>query len=271
MQQIINFIIRNKHFLLFLFLFSLALVFTIQSHSYHKSKFVNSANFLSGSIYNSVNNVSSYFDLSYQNKLLTKENKHLKELLSNAKINVNSIVDSTATLNYKYTTANVIRNTYNVSNNFLMINKGLNDSIKQDFGVISSLGVVGIVDNVSNNYATVISILNTKSSISVRLKKSRHIGSLTWNGNSPNILQLTDVEKIATITNGDTIVTSGQSFIFPKDIPVGTVLNYKLDTTENFYEIQVKLFNDMTNLEHIYIIQNNDKTEIETILKTTNE
>ncbi|HAI16674.1 MAG TPA: rod shape-determining protein MreC, partial [Xanthomarina gelatinilytica] len=74
MQQIINFIIRNKSFLLYLLLFSIAMVFTIQSHSYHKSKFINSANFLSGGIYNSVNNVSEYMHLRKQNELLQQEN-----------------------------------------------------------------------------------------------------------------------------------------------------------------------------------------------------
>ena len=74
MQQIINFIIRNKNFLLFLLLFGIAIVFTIQSHSYHKSKFINSANFLSGGVYNSVNDISTYFDLKSQNRILSEEN-----------------------------------------------------------------------------------------------------------------------------------------------------------------------------------------------------
>ncbi len=272
MQQIINFIIRNKHFLLFLLLFGIALVFTIQSHSYHKSKFINSANFLSGGVYNSVNDISSYFDLKSQNKILSEENKRLNELLTNYQIDTNSVdIDSTLKLNYKYTTASVIRNSYSLSNNFLLINKGRNDSIKQDFGVRSPLGIVGIIDAVSGNYATVLSILNSKSSISVKLKKSGHIGSLIWNGASPNIIQLTDVEKIAPVTTGDTIVTSGQSSIFPENIPVGTITDAKLDATENFYEINVQLFNDMTNLEHVYIIENTDKKEIETLLESTNE
>lgn len=272
MQQIINFIIRNKNFLLFFLLFGIALVFTIQSHSYHKSKFINSANFLSGGVYNSVNDISLYFNLKTQNQILAEENKQLNELLTNNRIETNAeATDSTQKLNYKYTTANIIRNSYNVSNNFLLINKGKNDSIKQDFGVRSSLGIIGIIDHVSKNYATVISILNTKSRISAQLKKTNHFGSLTWNGKSPNIIQLTDVEKIAPVAQGDTIVTSGRSSIFPKGIPVGTVVNSKLDATENFHIINVKLFNDMTNLEHVYIIENNDKTEIETLLESANE
>ncbi|WP_092580938.1 rod shape-determining protein MreC [Hyunsoonleella jejuensis] len=272
MQQIINFIIRNKNFLLFLLLFGIALVFTIQSHSYHKSKFINSANFLSGGVYNSINNVSAYFDLKSQNQKLSEENSRLNQLLTNQQIDTSHIaVDSTLKLKYKYLSANVIRNSYNLSNNFLLINKGLNDSIKQDFGVRSPLGIVGIVDAVSGNYATVISILNTKSKISAQLKKTNHFGSLTWNGISPNIIQLTDVEKIAPVKAGDTIITSGRSSIFPKGIPIGTVINSKLDASENFHEINVKLFNDMTNLEHVYIIENTDKKEIETLLESTHE
>ncbi|TBN14467.1 rod shape-determining protein MreC [Hyunsoonleella pacifica] len=272
MQQIINFIIRNKNFLLFLLLFGIGLIFTIQSHSYHKSRFVNSANFLSGGVYNSVNNISSYFDLRAQNQLLAEENKRLNELLFNSKTDNDSTTEHIPnTLNYAYTAANVIRNNYSLTNNFLLVNRGKNDSINEDFGVISTLGIVGIIDGVSNNYARVISILNSKSSISVTLKKSGHIGSLTWNGNSPNIIQLIDVEKIAPVSVGDTIVTSGQSLIFPKNIPVGTVLNSKLDATENFYEIDVKLFNDMTSIEHVYIIKNTNKKEIETLLENTNE
>lgn len=272
MQQIINFIIKNKNFLLFLLLFGIAIIFTIQSHSYHKSKFINSANFLSGGIYNSANNISSYLDLKAQNNILSEENKRLYQLLSNQQIDTSGVkVDHAATLNYKYTTADVIRNNYSLANNFLLINKGEKDSIQQDFGVRSSLGIVGIVDVVSKNYATVISILNSKSSISVKLEKSGHIGSLVWNGKSPNIIQLTDVEKIAPVAVGDTIVTSGQSSIFPKNIPVGTIIDSKLDATENFYEINVQLFNDMTNLQHVYIIENIDKKEIETLLEITNE
>ncbi|MGC6431726.1 MAG: rod shape-determining protein MreC [Jejuia sp.] len=270
MQQIINFVIRNKNFLLFLLLFGLALVFTIQSHSYHKSKFINSANVLTGGVYNSVNQISSYVNLKSQNAILAEENQRLNELLVNYNEN-NSEGKFDTVVKFKYTTASIIRNNYSLSNNFLLINKGKKDSLEQDFGICSSNGILGIIDNVSNNYATVISILNTKSRISAQLKTTNHYGSLTWNGKSPNIVQLTDVEKIAPVAIGDTIVTSGRSSIFPKGIPVGTVLDSRLDATENFHVINVKLFNDMTNLEHVYVIQNKHKREIEALLDSIDE
>ncbi len=274
MQQIINFIIRNKIFLLFVLLFFISLIFTIQSHSYHKSKFINSANFFTGGIYNTFNNTSQYFNLKSQNQLLSEENNHLKTILYNLEVEKQFPKSSDSTIlkeTYKLNTANVIRNSYAAKDNILLLNKGENDSIKQDLGVITTKGIVGIIDNTNANYATVISILNTTSKISAQLKKSNHFGTLMWNGDSAKFIQLIDIPKIANIKQGDTIVTSGRSSIFPKNIPIGTVENSKLDNAENYYEVNVKLFNDMTNIEHVYIIKNNDFTEIKNLLNGDNE
>ncbi|WP_298554463.1 rod shape-determining protein MreC [uncultured Algibacter sp.] len=268
MQQIINFIIRNKNFLLFLLLFGFSILFTIQSHSYHKSKFINSANFLTGGVYNSANNVSNYFKLKSQNKLLSEENKKLRSLLLNSKTEVDSsFIDSlTFGKSYRFYSANIIKNSYALNNNVLTLNKGFNDSIRQDFGVISSKGIVGIIDKTSGNYATVISILNSTSSISAQLKKTNHLGSLIWNGKDSKFTQLIDIPKIANVKTGDSIITSGQSSIFPKNVPIGTIESFKLDQAENYYEINVRLFNDMTSIEHVYIIENVNKEEITNLL-----
>ncbi|WP_191858051.1 rod shape-determining protein MreC [Hanstruepera ponticola] len=267
MQQIINFFLRNKVFLLYLFLMFLATVFTIQSHSYHKSRFINSANFLTGGIYNSVNDVQSFFNLRHQNKLLQEENNYLKSILYNSQGELKNAYDSTQILgNYKFTPARIIKNSYALSNNVLTLNKGKKDSIKQDFGVITSKGILGIIDKTSKNYATVLSILNTNIKISAQLKNTNHFGSLIWDTKSPNIVQLTEISKIAPLKKGDTIITSGRSIIFPKGIRIGTIENFKLDDAENFYTINVKLFNDMTNIEHVYIIENRSKEEINSLL-----
>ena len=269
MQQIINFVIRNKVFILFLFLFVVSLGLTIQSHTYHKSKFINSANFLTGGLYESANNISEYFDLKDQNQLLQQENKRLKQILYNqkdsTKLNV-TIIDSTSYSDvYKLKSATVIKNTYSNSKNYLTINLGENDSISEDFGVITSKGIVGIIDNTSNNYARVISILNTNSKINAQLKATNHIGSLTWDGKSSKIVQMIDVENFAPVKEGDTIITGGQSSIFPKGVPIGSVASFKLDASGDTYTITVELFNDMTNLSHAYVIINRDAAEIEQV------
>ena len=272
MQQIINFIIRNKTFLLFLLLFSISIIFTIQSHTYHKSKFINSANFLTGGVYNSVNNINRYFNLKSQNDILIEENRTLKSLLYNSKnINDTSFIKQYSNnKSYTFSKAYILKNSYSSTKNVLLINKGSADSIKQDFGVMSSKGLIGIIDNTSKGYATVISILNTTSKISAQLKKTNHFGTLTWNGNSPYQVQLIDIPKIAPVQAGDTIVTSGRSSIFPKGIPIGVISDFELDVAENYYEINIILFNDMTNLEHVYIIENSDMSEINNLLNNRN-
>ncbi len=273
MQQILNFVIKSKTFLLFLLLFSIALTLTIQSHSYHKSKFINSANGLTGGVYGTFNSVGQYFNLKDKNAILAEENKLLREhLLNIASIKDSSHIDSSYTKGkYRITTAQVYKNSYSLTNNYLTINKGKNDSIKEDFGVITSKGILGIVDNTSNNYATVLSILNKNSQINVKLKSSNHIGSLTWDGESPEYTQLIDVSKFAPVKVGDTIITGGQSAIFPKGIGIGVIESFETDISGDTYNIQVKLFNDMTSLGTVYIIENLDRTEIKTLENSTNE
>lgn len=265
MQQIINFILRNKSFLLFALLFGVSLALTIQSHSYHKSKFINSANFLSGNVYKTTHGITQYFDLKKQNEILSDENKKLKELIyanTGIQIDTTAIDSFSFPSNFKFTKATVIKNSYGATNNYLTINKGTRDSILQDYGVISSKGIVGIVDNTSRKFASVMSVLNTNTRINAQLKKTDHFGTLKWDAKSPEIIQLIDIPKQAPVTAGDTIITGGRSTIFPKGVPIGTVISYELDETGNYFIVQLRLFNDMTNLGYVYIIENLDVKEI---------
>ena len=267
MQQIINFVIRNKTFLLFLLLFSLSLSITIQSHSYHKSKFISSTNYLSGSIYNTTHNIKAYFNLRKENEILVEENNRLKSVLYNNRDFGERIpsLDSALHNNFDFKTAAVIKNSYSNTKNYLTIDKGKNDGMKEDLGVITSKGIVGIIDNTSKNYSRVISILNTNSRINAQLKVSNHIGSLVWDTKSPEIVQIIDISKFAPVNVGDTIITGGQSTIFPKGIPIGTIDTYAIDVNGDTYTINVKLFNDMTNIGHVYVITNTDSEEIKSL------
>ena len=274
MQQIINFVIRNKTFLLFLLLFGLSLFLTIQSHSYHMSKFINSANFFTGGIYKTSHGVGQYLNLKEENKALIEENKKLKNIVFNLELDTLRVSKIDSTLlgdHFRFTSADVLKNSYTLTNNYLTINKGKKDSIKQDFGVITSKGIVGIVENTSNNYATVLSILSNKNRINAQLKKTSHIGSLVWNGKSEEFVQLIDISKFAPVAVGDTIMTGGQSAIFPKGILIGKVEDFSMDVGGDTYTINVRLFNDMTNIGHVYIIENLNATEIKSLQSKSNE
>jgi len=264
MQQIFNFIYKNSNRLLFLLLLGISLFLSIQSHSYHRSKIISSANFLSGGVYERINNVSEYLNLRTQNDALAQENARLRSLLFMAKdTTFITKLDSLKGVNpNEIIVSKVIHNTFNTHENYLTINSGSLQGVKPDMGVINSMGIVGIIDNTSNNYATVISILNVKSQINAKLKKSDHFGSLTWNGKSTGYVQLTDVPRLASIRKGDTIVTGGQSVIFPENINIGTIDRIYINNQNNYYTLDVKLFNDMTNLGHVYILKSKNRDEI---------
>lgn len=274
MQQIINFLIRNKNNILFLILLALSLFLTIQSHSFQKSKFINSANFLSGGIYSWTSNMESYFNLERNNERLLEENRRLRSIIEaiNDSLPTVDTIDTTAFEgDYHFRTARVINNNYGKIDNYLTIKSGKNDGLEPDMGVITSEGIVGIVENVSTNYATVISILNSNSRINAQLNQSNHFGTLIWNGEDPNVVQLIDVPRLAPVDRGDTIITGGRSLIFPEGIPVGEIVDYTLDQSESYYTIDIKLFNDMTNIGYVYVIENTSKEEVTELENLSND
>lgn len=271
MQQIIFFFIRNKNFLLAGLLFFISVALTIQSHSYHRAKFVSSANFLSGGLFSAKSNVTDYFGLETENESLLEENSRLRQQLeaykSGVKIETRPVLEDSQ---YTFIPARVINNNYSRTKNNITIKAGSNTGVVKDHGVITTKGIIGIVNGVSPNYATVQSILNSNSQINAKLKKSEHFGFLRWNNVDPNVAQLEQIPRLAPIVKGDTIVTGGKSTIFPKGILIGTIEDYTLGSDDS-YIINVRLFNDMTNLKHVYVIENTHTEEIQLLEKETND
>ena len=256
MRQIIDFFVRNKNFILFLSLFSFSLILIFSNSRYHNSLVLNSTNSLTGRIFETSNFISSYLNLKNENESLNEENTELKKLIYNYS---KSTIDG---VKYEVFNSKVIKNSYSRNNNYLTINIGNIDSISEDMGVVSNKGIIGITDRVSKNYSRVISVLNTKLNLNAKLKKSNHFGILNWNGLNYSTVQLIDLPKQTKINIGDTIITGGNSFIFPEGVLIGNVSSFKLDDTQNYIEAEISLFNDMTNIKNVYIIRNNDLEEL---------
>ena len=274
MQQIFNFIFKNSYRLLFLLLLGISLTLTIQAHSFHKSKVISSANFLTGGVYAQLNDIDEYFSLRSRNEELASENARLKMILFNRtdSLDIDQIDTIPGLKRTNVIVSKIIHNSYNTPENYLTLHAGSNNGVKTDMGVINDLGIVGIVEKTSPRYATVLSVLNTKSRINAKFKKSNHFGSLVWNGKNTGFVQLIDVPRLASsVRKGDTIVTGAESRIFPENINIGTVHKIYIDDKTNYYTIDVKLFNDMTNLGHVYIIKDNEREELLQLEKETRE
>ena len=188
----------------------IAIFFTINNNNFHKSKFISSANEITGGLYEKNSQISNYFNLKSQNEELVSENTRLKNLVEkltskkDSSVNITVIDSVLYNQKYTYTSAKIYSNKYHTLNNFILINKGESQGIKKEMAVINSKGIIGITEDVSSNYTRVQSILNSNSKINAKLKNSFHFGTLVWNGLDYNVVQLEDIPRQATIKVGDT-------------------------------------------------------------------
>ena len=263
MQRLINFILRNKNTLLFALLFLISLFLTVQNNDFHRSRYFNSANWLSGTIYSAATGVRSYFNRKEAIETLQEENTFLRTQLFNMGWRDTMALD-TSKLGYEVFPARVIKNSFVEPNNYITINRGVQDSVLQDMGVITSRGILGIVERSSAHFASVQSVLNSKSNINAKIMHTNYFGSLTWDQQDFRIVQLEDIPRLdpAPMKIGDTIVTGAMSSIFPENIPIGTIEQFALNEAQSLYVIDVRLFNDMTNLREVYVIRNRSRPEI---------
>jgi rod shape-determining protein MreC len=213
--------------------------------------------------------LGDYFELRKENTFLQQE----INLLYNECLNRNyyelpnqALSDTSSISVFHYFPARVIDNSTNKQYNYITLNKGEKDSIRPEMGVISKHGIVGIVNSVSENYASVISLLNRKFHTSAKILKNGYYGPLSWKGGSYNKALLNEIPHHVDIEVGDTIVTSGYSDYFPEGLTIGYVESFKLKDG-NFYELTVKLSTDFKNLTYVQVIKNDRKEEIQVLEK----
>ncbi len=270
MRNLLRFLLKYHLVILFLILESLALVIFIQRNGFQRSRFLNFTDALTGSYEEKVGNLRSYFRLHEINQQLSTENIRLKNELQLAyqsdEIFFYSVEDSVRGQRYYYTPARVINNSINKQRNFLTLDKGSLDGIKPEDGVICSQGLVGVVYRVSPHYSIVLSLLNLDFRVSAKLKKNDYYGSLFWEGTDYQTATLTEIPHHVDVSQGDTIITSGYSAIFPEGVLIGLVdqVNRK---GGDFLEIRVALATDFKNLSYVQVVANLRKEEREQIEK----
>ena len=167
---------------------------------------------------------------------------------------------------YEFIPAEVIKNSVNKQHNYLIIGKGSDDGVRPQTGIITSRGVIGIVDAVSTHYSYAISFLNSDSSISARIGKDGAAGPMAWDGKGSGNALLREIPLQVKFEEGDTVYTSGFSTIFPPDIPIGRITGSRIVNGATF-EIKVSLFQDFSSVRHVCLVRNRDLDEIMSLEK----
>ncbi len=199
--------------------------------------------------------------LAAQNALLMHQLQILKE---------NPTREDTTKAPYTFITAKVIRNTVGSAHNYLLIDKGYKDGVREDMGVVTPVGVIGITHTVSANYSYILSFLNTSQQVSAKVGETGTFGPLSWNPHSPSMAILAEIPQHLQINPGDTVRTSGYSSFFPPDIPLGIIENSRIVNGVHL-NIDVRLLQDFRSIKHVMVVENNNRKEIDLLVKEATE
>lgn len=278
MRNVFLFIRRYSTFLFFLLLQVFCIYLIIHYNKYHNAVGSATMNEITGRINTQYNKVDYYLQLKKTNEQLVQDNERLRNSMAKNfespdtvnKIVIDSIPFDTLGNHRKwlYQRAKVVSNSVSSQNNFVVISRGSAQNVTKDEGVIdTNNGVVGIVTEVSTNFAVVMSLLHKDSKISAILKNDPlGGGSIIWDGKEPNMLSFINVRKSAKAQKGDTVITSGITPTFPYGMLIGTIDQIEPDKSTNNFIIKVKTAANFYNLQWVYNIKNYQREEINQLL-----
>ena len=294
MRNLFAFLFRYRGLLVFALLEIASLYLLVRNSTYQRAAFFNSANTYVGQILEARDRIYSYFRLESINQGLVQENAALRQKLyaSDASHRVadslpvpqdsasrvrlarlsspDSLLLGLRTLptrdpDYPLIPARVVNNTLRRVDNYMTLNVGARDGVKTGMGVLSAAGVVGRVKVVSEQFATVTSLLHSKTFISAKIKRDNTFGSIKWLGDDPTHALLDNIPRQNKLVRGDTIITSGYNAVFPEGILIGTVDSFVKEPDKNFWTVRVKLAVDFSNLTYVYVVNPRLKPERDTL------
>jgi rod shape-determining protein MreC len=272
MNSLKDLIKRFFHLLVFALLLIFAFVLIYKNNNYQHFVISTASHQFTGPVQKLASFFYRQFIYPKENTYLLQQNADLCKEKESMFIYIDDSVDTVFQKEgkhkrriYDIATAHVVFNTINKTYNYIIIDKGKKNNIKPDMAVLSPNGVVGVVSDVSDNFSTVISLLNPNSRVSAKIVPINQIGTVVWVDSDPTIAQVIDIPQHLMVVVGDSVVTSGYSDVFPKDILIGTVIE-KFDNPNNtFLTIKIRLATDFRNLYNVSLISNLYKPELDSL------
>ena len=264
MRSLFLFLFRFRAFITLVLLEAVCAVLIIQNSQYHRALFFNSSNSVIANILSISPNTVQFIQLRSINETLSAENARLKNNLET----YNALPDTLkfdSTRQFNYINARVLNNSVDLRNNLITINVGEANGVAKDMGVISNGKIVGKTRYVSENYSVVTSVLHAESMIPATIKGKVNICTAQWDGTDPYFIDLLYVPRHYELTEGDSVVTSGYSGIFPKNVQIGKISSISLSDDAPFYDIKVELATDFYKLAFVEVAENVNRPEIDSL------
>jgi rod shape-determining protein MreC len=266
MRNLINIILKYNFVILFVFIEAISFIILVNRNDYQSSGFFNYSRTIGSYYFKKSNAFKEYMSLREVNRKLMDENADLRSRLPSSYFRIDTsrieVEDTTFKVHYTYTPAKVINNSTNHQYNYITLDKGREEGIEEGMGVVSSDGIVGMVDAVSEHFSLVISLLNRDFRVSAKIKKNNYFGPLEWSGKNSSTATLNEIPLHVNVKEGDTIVTSGFNSVFPEDVMIGFIEDIKI-TSGSFYSIRVHLASDFKKLSYVMVVNNLMSEEID--------
>lgn len=262
MQFFFNLFSKVGLFLFFLLLELVSIYFISTGSDFHKNAIGRKAMAINGYFSERISFVKNYVNLPKENTRLLQENTILKNKLEVFEKSKILEIDSLNKPDFKFISASIIDYTLRKNNNYFLINKGSKDGVKKNMAVISSGSIVGSILNVSENYASVLSVLHSKTKIKAKVKGLSYFGIIEWEGKDHRKLRLKEIPRYLNANKGDTVITAGASAIYPPKIPIGYIEQINPNEQTGDYDIVVKMFDNLASVNNVYVVENINSEEI---------
>ena len=268
MRNLYLFLSKTAHIFLFFTLAGVCIYCIYKSSNYKQWAVSAVSKEVTGPFLKWQTQYTDWLYLQTKNEQLVEQNRNLLMLAFNQKRSANTVetVYHGDSLLFSYYSAKVVQNTVHKRNNHFILDKGFNDGIRPDWGVISTEGVVGIIKTVSPNFSVAFPVLHSQFRLSVKIKNTTVFGDLTWDGADIQYAQINNLAHIENISVLDTIVTR-QSLIFPQDYPVGIVSFISPKAEGGFFALKVKLFVPFNKLRNVYIVELVNSEELNNLME----
>lgn len=269
MQNLLQFIRTNFHIFLFLLLQGISLFALVRFNTYHQSIFFSTSSTVNGNILTQRKKVINYFSLKSENQKLKEENILLRTRGTENYIFISSdtgeVRDSNRVLQFSYIPAKVIYNNIRKSKNYFTMNRGRVHGIENGMGVISPLGVAGLIVDVSENFSVAMSILNSDFVLTPKINGVVHYGNVYWNGKDENLIQITKISEQYEIKEGHEVTTTEFGHFFPQNIKIGNIKSVEKAEEGKYWDIDLELATDMSQLSEVYIVKNDFRKELKNL------
>jgi len=259
MLNIFRFLYKHAFIVYFIFLEIISFSLLLQKNPFQRASFLNSSDFFVARTYEVFDNVIDYLHLHDVNEYLSEENSELKEHsieYFRKTFDQNVIIrDSSYEQEFTFYSAKIIRSTTNQRNNYITLDKGSLVGIKKGMAVVSKNGIIGIVIETSKRFSVVMSVLNKESKVSGRVEKNGYFGSVVWPGENYRIGQLLDIPNHVSLIEGDLIITSGFSGIFPAGVPIGKVKTVEKKAGSGFLVVEIEFTEDYRSVSFAHVVK----------------